>query len=204
MSEDSPAARLLLVEGRDDKHVVIHLRGQHQQIPEFEVTEKESISKLVDSIPAELKVSGRIALGIMVDGNENPEARWDSITGILHSAGIDAPAAIDAAGTIIEGPPRVGIWLMPDNQSEGELEDFVSNLVPDEDPVWPRAKDYIDDIPTKDRKFKHKKRSRAILAAWLATREDPRQMGLAIKTQDLDANQPPALIFADWLRRTFD
>ena len=191
------------MEGPDDFHVVRHLCQYHRPIPEFEVEEKGGFDKLAASIPLELKVPGRIALGIMVDSNEDREARWRSITERLRSEGIEAPGAMEPDGTIIEGSPRVGIWLMPDNQSEGELEDFVARLVPPTDPTWPLATAYIRDIPSEDRKFKPKKTSRAILAAWLATREDPRQMGLAITSGDLDASQPPAPDFAEWLRRTF-
>ena len=191
------------MEGPDDLHVVRHLCQYHRPIPEFEIRPKEGISELTASIRAHVKEPGRIALGIMVDANNNPEARWRSITGKLDSAGIDAPATIAAEGTVIESSPRVGIWLMPDNQSEGELEDFVTSLVPGADPVWPLATAFVDGIPSEHRKFNPTKESRARLAAWLATREDPRQMGLAIKTGDLDASQPPAPSFIEWLRRTF-
>ena len=36
---------------------------------------------------------------------------------------------------------------MPDNQSTGELEDFIQRLIPADDAVWPRAEGYIDGIP---------------------------------------------------------
>jgi hypothetical protein len=44
----------------------------------------------------------------------------------------DDPAA---EGTIIDPPddkllPRVGVWIMPDNQMKGILEDFLRFLVP--------------------------------------------------------------------------
>ena len=168
----------------------------------FCIQDKKGFEKLAQSIPLEVKAPGRIALGIMVDANDDPERRWRSITTRLHSAGIETPETRETAGTVIDGSPRVGIWLMPDNQSGGELEDFVTSLVPESDPVWPLANDYIEGIPPDHRKFKSHKIAKAKLAAWLATREDPRQMGLAIKAQDLDVNQPVALTFADWLRRT--
>ena len=145
------------MEGPDDLHVVRHLRQYHHPVPGFDIVEKGGFDELAASIPVEVKVPGRIALGIVVDADEDREARWRSITGRLLSAGIQAPRAIEPSGTIIEGSPRVGIWLMPDNQSEGELEDFVAGLVPDSDPVWPLATTYIRDIPPKDRKFKQKK-----------------------------------------------
>ena len=192
------------MEGPSDSHVVKRLCERHQPISEFEIEAKGGISPLINSISAEVKAPGRVALGIMVDADNNPGSRWSSITNQLRSAGINTPANISQGGTVIAGSPKVGIWLMPDNQSPGELEDFVASLVPGGDPVWPLAAKYINGIPSADRKFKLNKTSRATLAAWLAARKDPRQMELAIKTRDLDASRPPALDFADWLRRTFN
>ena len=76
--------------------------------------------------------------------------------------------------------PRVGIWLMPNNKVPGELEEFVASMIPDGDPVWPLAKDYVDRIPTKHRKFSDRKILRAKVHSWLATRTEPRKMGAAI------------------------
>ena len=99
--------------------------------------------------------------------------------------------------------PRVGVWLMPDNASAGELENFIQKLVPADDPVWPRAQRYIDDIPAADRKFATGKTLRAEIHAWLATRADPRKMGAAIGAGDLNATDPLARQFVGWLRRLF-
>ena len=99
--------------------------------------------------------------------------------------------------------PRVGIWLMPDNQSLGELEDFVAQMIPDNDPVWPLSQDYIDRIPEEHREFNENKTSTAEVYAWLATREDPRQMGAAIGTRDLDIDGDLCTRFTAWLDMLF-
>ena len=109
-------------------------------------------------------------------------------------------------GTVIpetEDLPRVGIWLMPDNQSTGELEDFVARMIPGDDPVWPLSEDYIEGIPSEDRKFAQSKTQRAKVHAWLAAREDPRQMGQAIRARDLEVNGELCEKFVSWLRRLF-
>ncbi len=77
---------------------------------------------------------------------------------------------------------------MPNNQCEGELEDFIFKMIPSNNPALPRTKKYIDNIPEEDRKFKSKKLIRAYVHAWLATREKPRQTGLAISARYLDKN----------------
>ena len=109
-------------------------------------------------------------------------------------------------GTIIAESsrmPRIGIWVMPNNASNGELEDFLVTMLPDSDPVWPRAVAYIDGIPERDRKFKEGKALRAQLHAWLATRKEPRPSGRAILAGDLRVDGILAGKFVDWLRRLF-
>lgn len=92
---------------------------------------------------------------------------------------------------------------MPDNTASGELEDFVVTLVPAGDPVWPRAERYVEDIPAIERRFRRRKTTRAKIHAWLATREDPRRMGTAIRAGDLDVDQALAAALVGWLRQLF-
>ena len=108
-----------------------------------------------------------------------------------------------AHGTIIDSRPRIGVWLMPDNESPGELEDFIAGMIPTGDPIWPLSEDYIDGIPVEHRKFKKGKILRTKVHAWLATREDPRPMGLAIKTRDLNTGTENCERFVRWLRELF-
>ena len=146
-------------------------------------------------------MSGRTALGILVDANDRPTDRWTQILHQVTQAVGQVPTQMVRSGTILGVRPRVGIWLMPDNQTTGELENFIEQLIPVGDPVWPRAQEYIDGIPVADRKFK--KVLRAQIHAWLATREEPRKMGAAIGIGDLDAAALPAQQFSNWLRRLF-
>ncbi len=92
---------------------------------------------------------------------------------------------------------------MPDNVSPGELEDFVAQMIPGTDPVWPLSQDYIEGIPPKDRRFAEGKTLRAKVHAWLATREDPRQMGSAIGAGDLQVDGDLCKRFICWLKRLF-
>ena len=195
--------RVLLVEGPDDKHVVRHLSNRHKEMPEFCILDKEGIENLLEDIGLEILAPGRKALGILVDANDELNARWSAVAGRLREENIETPRSPEPGGTIMDGTPRVGIWLMPNNTSSGELEDFVSEMIPDDDPVWPRAQRYIEGIPKADRKFSDRKIQRARLHAWLATREDPRLMGAAIGARDLRVDGSLSTNFADWLRRLF-
>ena len=197
---------ILLVEGQDDEHVVLHLCRRHNMGPTFSIKDKEGFPNLRSSISSEIKASERRAVGILVDANGNVNDRWKAVTAQLQKANIKAPSSPDPTGTIIagqNGQPRVGIWLMPDNNASGELENFVTQMIPASDPVWPRSQGYIDDIPEAERKFSQSKTPRAKLHAWLAAREDPRKMGSAIRANDLDSNGPLCQNFLAWLMRLF-
>ena len=199
--------RVLLVEGQSDRHVVQHLCFRSESVPQFRTEEKGNIDQLLASIRPEVRVSDRKALGILLDANEDPNSRWRAVADRLKQESIEVPRSPESTGTLIDESsrsPRIGIWLMPDNRSPGELEDFVSEMIPEADPVWPRAQRYIEDIPEEERKFTGKKIQRAKLHAWLATREDPKLMGAAIRARDLQVDGPLSTTFADWLRRLFN
>lgn len=199
-----PPPRLLLVEGQNDKHVIGHLWQRiYGSDLSFCISDKQSVEQLLRSIGTEAMTPGREALGIVVDTNDDVSSRWEAVVDRLRGAGIDPPTRLDPAGAIIDGTPRVGIWLMPDNASTGELEDFVAKMVPSDDTVWPMSKGYIEGIPRPERKFKEGKILRAQIHAWLAAREDPRLMGLAIGTKDLDIDGALCKRFAGWLERLF-
>ena len=203
---------VLIVEGNDDERVIHHFVDRIDAVVEFSILSKGGIDPLLAAIERDIKVSGRDTVGIVADANDDLNARWQAVTDRIRRAGlgIDPSAHPDPAGTIIREAarrPRVGIWLMPDNQSSGELEDFVAGMIPRDDPVWPKAETYINetirDIPMPPRKFTEKKAQRAKVHAWLAAREDPRRMGAAIRARDLDVDVQPCRAFAEWLRQLF-
>ena len=207
--------QVLLVEGQDDLHVILQLwcrlvrqgDSQAECDPSFCIDEKGGVDKLLPSIYGEINVDSRRAVGIFVDADDGPLERWESLVERLREAGIEnVPERPQPGGICIGGTarlPSVGIWLMPDNQSPGELEDFVLTMLPDNDPVWPSSQSYIDEIDERVRKFKDGKVLRAKVHAWLATRKQPGRMGAAIKEGDLDIDGELAASFANWLQRVF-
>lgn len=202
-ARDLPPERVLLVEGVDDEAVVRNLCMRHQDVPAFDVLNKSGFPNLRKSIRPEMKVSGRRAVGVLADADDDPRGRWQSISDRLRQTGVRPPDRLAPGGLVLDGEPRTGVWLMPDNTASGELEDFVMTLVPEGDPVWPRAERYVEDIPAIERKFGPRKMTRAKIHAWLATRANPRLMGAAIGAGDLDADQALATAFVGWLRRLF-
>ena len=192
--------RVLLVEGSNDEHVIFHLRKYRNLNIEFSIIDKLGAPSLIKAIRNEISAPNRKALGIVLDANDNLSEKWDAVKRNISDAGITPPENIPNQGMIIENIPRVGAWFMPNNQSPGEIEDFVINMIPDHDPVWPLSTEYIDDVPQDSLKAK---RQKAILHAWLATKAKPGLMGAAIGAGNLDVDGDLCDRFCNWLERLF-
>lgn len=190
---------VLFVEGRDDRHVVDRLKARLCPGVQFGIEEKDGAAALIESISREVVVPDRVAVGFVIDADNDPDARWQSVSDRLRTRLTDVPPARDREGTVIGERPRVGVWLMPDNVGVGALEEFVAAMVPDEDPVWPLARSYIDEVGP----HLLTSRSKAELHAWLATRERPFPMGAAISAKALNTDGPLCQSFAAWLNRLF-
>lgn len=196
--------RLLLVEGRDDEHVVYALRDAHGIPKTFDVARKGGYTELLESIPVELKASDRERLAVILDADENLPQRWQLLSYRLSQAGCAAvPKQPHPEGTILTVSPgvRFGVWLMPDNRLPGMLEDFVAFLVPESDGLLPRVDEFLDSIPDNLRRFRTAHRCKARIHSWLAIQEEPgRPLGQAITYRYLDAQQSVVEPFVRWLR----
>jgi hypothetical protein len=207
----------LLVEGKNDRHVILALCNAHkEELPEnFEIKTPEDnghksggVEALLESIPVRLKISGLKALGIVVDADTNLQDRWNSICAKLKLSGYEnLPQTPSPQGTIISSAnkPRVGIWLMPNNELLGILENFVEHLIPEKDPLKNQVDHCLRDMELKSLNlYKAEDRPKALIHTWLAWQEKPGQpMGQAITSKVLKHNHPLALIFVDWLKNTF-
>jgi hypothetical protein len=166
--------------------------------------------------PRDLTAEDRI--GIVVDADHskatNPDdgfqKRWFQLKDTLTNLGYtDVPDQPDRYGTIVglnqEERPRVGVWMMPDNQSPGKLEDFARRLVRSGDEgLWDHAVQAVSEATSKGAKFAPKDQPKAQIHTFLAWHDVPGvPMGLAITKQYLDANSPEAKIFLGWLCRLF-
>ena len=214
MNTASDNCKVLLVEGQDDKHVVEHIAKRADSAPSFTVLDRGGVDKLLKGVAVEIMRPKQVAVGIVLDANDNPNGRWKSVSNELgrmesdFNVKIDLPISPCRTGTIVEetlDTPRIGVWLMPDNCSSGELEDFVQQMIPKNDPVWPLARRYINGIPKEAREFPESKIRKAEIRAWLATRAEPGLMGMgsAIGKRDLEISGSLCVDFINWLNRLF-
>ena len=213
MKSSSSSPFCLLVEGQDDQHVIQNIweKEYKEKVP-FDVQDKEGINNLIKAIPAEIKVSNREILGIVVDANGNLDKCWKKITCKIKEGvkdlgveeEIPVPDCPIPTGTIIDCKEiSIGIWLMPNNKECGELENFIMKMLPKNDLIWPSAKEYIQNIPKEDRKFDETKIEKAQIFAWLATRKKPGRMGAAISVGDLTLDNELSKDFLKWLSDLF-
>ena len=199
---------VLLVEGDADRAFIDHLRAGSDSMPPFQVDRQErgGVTGVLEAIPQEVRVSTRKAVGIIVDADNSLLDRWKEVRDKLLGENVEVPVNPHPEGTIIAETkrlPRVGVWLMPDNASPGELENLVLTMIPGDDPVWPRSQSYIEGIPVASRKFIEEKIPKATVYAWLATRKRPGLIGTAVGKGDLRTDGHLASSFASWLRRLF-
>jgi hypothetical protein len=204
------AKRVLMVEGADDEHVVKHVCHTRGLGLIDTIHPYGGRVPLLDGIGPRLKESEIAALGILLDADSDLAASWTAIRDRLHGAGYAMPAQPEAAGTVVAAPvgkallPRVGVWLMPNNQVPGILEDFLRFLVPPGAPLFTHVEQAVATIPAEHRRFTDLARPKAMMHTWLAWQETPgRPFGQAISARYLDPDLPSANAFAEWLHRTF-
>jgi len=208
----------LWVEGKNELHVISHLCEYHHVPESFDILEPQingqgsGIETTLNSFRLNIQESGKQAVGLVIDADEHIDRRWQQVIDIIRrvNRGYVLPKIPDPQGTLIPAPndysPRLGVWLMPDNQQKGMLEDFAAFLIPVSDQLRPFAHKILDEIETaKLNYYRRQHRSKANVHTWLAWQENPGMpMGQAITAKALSATSPIAVAFVAWLNRLFN
>ena len=202
----------LLVEGINDKHVIYALAEKYHLVENFDVIDCGSIENVYRQM--ELRLSNPtdlMALGIIVDADSDACVRFHKFVNLLPLDGYDTDGiSFSEVGTIIEPNdtsfPIVGVWVMPNNQSEGMIEDFMMALTSDGDKqLLGKADVVLDEIKAKGlQRFKDVHRSKAKIHTYLAWQEQPGlPLGVSIKAKAFDADATLAHEIVDWLKLLF-
>ncbi|WKN40645.1 DUF3226 domain-containing protein [Tunicatimonas pelagia] len=211
--------KLLIVEGKDDYHVMLALRQKFGMEDIYEISprgnkeESENVDTLLTSILVEAKKSGQESLGVVIDRdtadpNKNKD-RWQQIKNRLSPLGYAMPEFAPADGAILPSPElglsKIGIWLMPDNQTPGMLEDFMRLLVPENDECLVFAEKTLQALEEKEiQRYKEVHRSKALIHTWIAWQDKP---GIPLgqsTTRYLDIDTKLCQQFASWLNELFN
>ena len=198
MEDAASPKRLFILEGKTDKETVSSVLKK-LNILNVEFKECNGIENLLKVFPVLIKESDMKSIGIIVDANNSLQGRWQSIRDklIRSDLKIELPKAPCHCGTVQEfGDQVIGIWVMPDNQRCGELEDFVAELIPKDD-VWNLACDFVECVKDKGIRVSE---SKSRVYAWLAVLEPGTQVGTAFKTGKLKLDTKNYKNFENWIK----
>ncbi|MDF5728276.1 MAG: hypothetical protein PUP92_09620 [Rhizonema sp. PD38] len=169
--------KVLLVEGIDDCHVVMALCAAHQ-VPEifglYECNGDKNVLKRLNALI--VRPNHPQVIGVILDADSPTlEGRWESIKGKLSHYSYKFPNTPDIDGTIIESiadKPRLGFWLMPNNQDSGKLEDFCAELAEPSSLAF--ARECVEEAQAKEATtFKTIDFSKALIHTYLAWQDEP-------------------------------
>lgn len=199
----------LLVEGKDDQHVIWALCELFGVKETFDVVDCGGIDEVSKEIPIRLKQSEIKSIGIIIDADTDINLRYTTLKDtILKSINYSFPEIFPNEGLVIrlENYPTIGIWIMPNNNLNGMIEDFISFLIPNTDLLLPEVELFLDSIESKNlSKYKNIHKSKAIIHSWLATQENPgTPMGLAITKKYLDSNNENCIRLINWINTVFN
>jgi len=200
----------LLVEGNNDKHVVMSLCSHYNVNDNFAIVSCDGVNEVLKRLRLSLTNSSVYErIGIVVDADNNLVSRWNSIKEILMSGNYDVsdvePQCDGIVIDSINGKNKVGVWLMPNNKDIGMIEDFAIKMVDVNDVLMKKAETVLTELEVEGiQKYAPVHRSKAKIHSYLAWQKDPgRPIGQSITANVLDADSPVAFSFSRWLKRLF-
>lgn len=206
----------LHVEGDDDKHSVIHLLIRHgvaydaqpwpQDLPLLE--EAKGITKLLDTMDTAIRLSTGRVVGFILDADSPLSDRWNAVRARLIAASVDnvpaTPPVEGFAGTSTKYRATVGVWLMPDNQQDGKLEDFLRGLIDEQNLLINHATSATDAATVLGATFSSADRIKAIIHAWLAWQNEPGlPYGTAMKARYFLHDTATSKRFVHWFKTLY-
>lgn len=212
----------LHVEGINDVHTIKHLLSRHGfKCP----TTKDPSSgdgfsdnaplinaaggkrEVLDAIEPAVRLSNGRSVGFVLDADEVLEDRWQAVRDRLIKFDLDLPDNMPQDGFVDNIPAlkvRVGVWLMPDNQRSGALEEFLQDLVDEEDRLYPIAICSTEKAKAEGAGFSDSSKNKAVIHAWLAWQSTPGlPYGAAVKAKYFRDDSPAALAFVEWYKNLF-
>lgn len=165
----------LLVEGNDDQHIIWAICTKYKLPESFDVIDCNGIDNLYNKIPVYLKSSGLQTLGVIIDADENLENRWNTLKSRL-SQTFPIPDTFPKEGLIVKNEEgiKLGVWIMPNNEEKGMIEDFIRFLIPADDKLSPEIDKFLSAIEAQGiHKYNEIHRSKAKIHSWLALQKTP-------------------------------
>lgn len=206
MQKKENYTKILLVEGKNDKHVLWALLKKYKIPNCFDIIDCGGIEPLKGQISIRFKAPNIDTVGVIIDADTDIHSRWESVKSKLSEMGFVIPDNLPEEGLVVkDGNRKAGVWIMPDNKTNGMLEDFISFLIPEEDSLRPLAESTLESIE-KDNLNKYNKihHSKAFIHTWLAWQEEPGiPMGQSITQRYLNVESERCQKLINWIKKTF-
>ena len=209
-------SNILHVEGKEDLRVIPELieangiKWGTRKSPIVKIRDYDGVENLIDKIEISvaLKATGLERLGLLVDADGDPQSRWLSIKNACMDLIPKLPDALPESGLIhrLEDGRKFGVWMMPDNKTQGMLETFLAYLVPEEgERLWDYAQAIAQSAKSKGALFSDAQQDKANIYTWLAWQTPPgRQLHNAIMERIFDPKHPRGQAFVTWFRNLYD
>jgi hypothetical protein len=107
------------------------------------------------------------SIAIIRDAETDPNAAFQSVCYSLNNENLPVPTE---PGNLVQGPPGVGIYILPDSDSPGMLESLCLRAVIN-DPVMPCVNEYFDCLNRMGERVININKAR--IQAFLASRQKP-------------------------------
>lgn len=167
-----------------------------------------SDTQAIEAFKTAIKPGGSNIIGLVVDADENFDARRASLNDILTKkqyTQTDKENIFECKSDI--DMPKVGVWIMPNNSSKGRVEDFFREIVCVNKELLDDAQKIVYEIENKEyeQKFIPNHRQKAIIHTWLAWHNEPGgSMGLAVRKKMIDEKDELCLKFVNWLKNLYE
>jgi len=216
---NAPKKKHLLVEGECDKRVIPYLMEANGVLwpddpKKWPVTiiPHDGIENMfsADGIPADLNLADEQIVGIIVDADTDALQRWQQVRHWCLGHFPDLPDRLSAEGLIAENGEglKLGVWIMPDNDSPGMLEDFLVKSIPEneESPLLQYAEEVCREAKdSHNAPYRKSHATKAKVHTWLAWQDEPgRQLHQAIQHKLLQPTSPYAALFVAWFKELFE
>jgi len=223
MTENAIAVQKLLVEGDSDKGFFGQVCQSLNLNPQIVVTpkdcqgrknSKQDVFKQIEILIKDFDDGKLERLAIIIDADyrqvnsiDGYENTVKSVEDIVKKAGFYLKNKnLNKIGGLIfehdDGFKDLGLWIMPNNQDEGMLEDFIKCCVANgEQLLFSHAIKIVSELDKP--KFKHR-RTKAEVATWLAWQKVPGHGLYSTMTHSLiDETNPLFQELNNWLKHIF-
>ena len=190
---------MLLVEGKEERLIVPHFMDRYvvwgDKPEEWLVLIKahEGVDDLLEpgNIEAESKSRGLKALGVLIDADDQFASRWSRLRDRCLRIAADFPVDLPLEGLIHQNDDglRIGVWIMPDNQSRGMLETFLGSVVTATlEPLWIFSQESCRNSRDHGAPYSDPHYDKACIYTFLAWLEPPgRSLNVSVQARAFDA-----------------